>query len=75
MLKVKYFFINIVLFLILRSILNKNDGSKVNKEISIKSIINKILLSISRIENKCSDYLTNFFGGSFVIGEKIDTIQ
>ena len=78
---IRYFFIGITPLLYLRTILNKDDGSEVkenelNKEISMNSILNSVLLFVSRLENRINRFLPNLFGGSiFAIGEKIDTIQ
>lgn len=76
----RYFFISITPLLFLRRILNKDDGSTVKEEeynsnISMNPIISKILLFISRIENKLNKFLPNWFGGSlFIIARKNDTI-
>ncbi|RDU58533.1 hypothetical protein [Helicobacter sp. MIT 99-5507] len=66
----KYFFISIIPLLILRAIIKKpkkNHIPKGDKIDPISPIINKILISILRIENKIIDYLPNFFGGSLLI--------
>lgn len=75
-LNAKYFFISITPLLYLRRILNKDDGSRTkeeeyNNDISIGSLINNILLFISRAENKLNKFLPNCFGGSlFMIARK-----
>lgn len=75
-LNIRYFFIGITPLLFLRKILNKDDGSKVkdaeyNSDISMNHILSKILLFISRIENKLNRFLPNWFGGSlFLIARK-----
>jgi 2-polyprenyl-3-methyl-5-hydroxy-6-metoxy-1,4-benzoquinol methylase len=72
----RYFFISIVAFLYLRTVLNKDDKSDVKEEeygndISINPIMNNILLFMSRLENKINRYLPNIFGGSlFIIARK-----
>jgi len=72
----RYFFMFITPLLYLRTILNKDDGSKVLEEeysndISMNPILSNILLFISRIENKINRFLPNLFGGSlFVIARK-----
>ncbi|WP_419770593.1 MAG: class I SAM-dependent methyltransferase [Candidatus Marinarcus sp.] len=72
----RYFFISITPLLFLRRILNKDDGRKVrdeeyNHDISMNTLLSKILLFISRIENKLNKFLPNWFGGSlFVIARK-----
>lgn len=74
--KAKYFFMGIIPLLWLRTILNNDDGSIVkddehNVDISINPILNKLLLFISRIENKLNSFLPNIFGGSlFIIARK-----
>lgn len=76
----RYFFTSITPLLYLRTILNKDDGSKVRDEeyssdISMNPLLSNILLFISRIENKINRYLPNLFGGSlFIIARKNDTI-
>lgn len=69
----RYFFISITPFLLLRRILN-NDTNKCGLEeyngLNINKFINKILLIISRFENKINNYLPNFFGGSLIIVAK-----
>lgn len=75
-LNARYFFISITPLLFLRRMLNKDDGSKVrdeeyNHDISMNPTMSKILLFISRIENKLNKFLPNWFGGSlFVIARK-----
>lgn len=72
----RYFFIAITPLLYLRKVLNKDDRSKVRDEeysndISMNSILSKILLFISNIENKINRFLPNLFGGSlFIIARK-----
>lgn len=74
--KAKYFFISIVPLLLLRRFVNKDNNMLVKKEerskdIVINNSINKILLTVSRIENKVSKFSPNFFGGSlFVVAKK-----
>jgi len=74
--KAKYFFISITPLLYLRTILNKDDSSVINKnefskDMSMNPMLNYILLSITRIENKISKFLPNLFGGSlFIIARK-----
>lgn len=76
----KYFFITIVPFLWLRTLLNKDRKNNVNPEeyasdFSMNPMINKTLLLISRIENKLNKFLPNWFGGSLlIIARKNDTI-
>ena len=76
-LSARYFFIAITPLLFLRRLLNKDDGSKVmeeeyNSDISMNPILSKILLFISRIENRLNKFLPNWFGGSlFIIARKI----
>ena len=72
----KYFFMGITPLLYLRTFLNKDNSTAVkeeefNNDISINTMINNILLFISRTENKISKFLPNLFGGSlFIIGRK-----
>jgi len=74
--KARYFFISIIPLLYLRTILNRDDGSAIKEsefsaDISINPILSRILLFISRVENKVSRYLPNWFGGSlFVIARE-----
>ena len=74
--KERYFFISIVPLLLLRSFIKHDNKSCIKydefkNDISMNSIINKILLFVTRIENKVIDYLPNYFGGSLlVIAEK-----
>lgn len=74
----RYFFIFITPLLYLRTILNKDDKTKVKEEeytndISMNPILSNILLFISRVENKLNKILPNLFGGSlFIIARKID---
>jgi len=74
--KAKYFFMFIVPLLYMRTILNKDDGSVIDKsefkeDIYMNPILNHILLFITRIENKLNDFLPNTFGGSlFIIARK-----
>jgi len=76
-LKARYFFMSIVPLLFLRRMLHRDDASEVqasehNKDISMNPFLSKVLLFISRIENKLNKYLPNLFGGSlFVIARKI----
>lgn len=79
-LSARYFFITITPLLFLRRILNKDDGSSVKEDeydtdISINPIINKILLYISKIENKINKFLPNIFGGSLLIIAKKDSYK
>lgn len=72
----KYFFIFITPLLLLRKIIKKDNSSNLKEEdtinISINPIINKILLTISNLENKIHKYIPNLFGGSlFIIARKI----
>lgn len=75
-LSARYFFMAITPLLFLRRVLNKDDGSKVkneeyNSDISMNSTLSKILLFISRVENKLNKFLPNWFGGSlFIIARK-----
>lgn len=72
----RYFFISILPLLFLRRFVHKDDGTHISKEeyladISINPILNKILLYLTRVENKFNKYLPNFFGGSlFVLAAK-----
>jgi len=74
--KAKYFFISIMPLLYLRTILNKDDGSLIDKnefniDISMNPMLSNILLFITRIENKINKFLPNLFGGSlFIIARK-----
>lgn len=76
-LKAKYFFISITPLLYLRTILNKDNKSKIKEEeyngdISMNPILSAMLLLISRAENRLSILMPNLFGGSlFVIARKI----
>ncbi|MCU7835950.1 MAG: class I SAM-dependent methyltransferase [gamma proteobacterium symbiont of Taylorina sp.] len=71
-----YFFISIIPLLLLRSLLNKDSFDAISPEeyksnISINPILNKILLYITKFENKINKLLPNFIGGSlFVIAIK-----
>jgi len=73
----RYFFISILPLLYLRTFLNKDTHSGFKKDeqvsdISMNPINSKILLFISRIENKINRFLPNLFGGSlFIIARKI----
>lgn len=75
-LKARYFFMSIVPLLFLRRMINSDDASEVqdneyNKDITMNPFLSKVLLFISRIENKLNKYLPNLFGGSlFVIARK-----
>jgi 2-polyprenyl-3-methyl-5-hydroxy-6-metoxy-1,4-benzoquinol methylase len=75
----RYFFISIVPLLLLRRLLNKDNGSKVKKEeydndISMNGLLSRVLQIVSDIENRLNKYLPNLFGGSlFIIGRKSDT--
>lgn len=75
-LKARYFFIAITPLLYLRTILNKDDKSNIKNEefnidMSMNPLLSNILLFVSRIENKISNFLPNLFGGSlFVIARK-----
>lgn len=79
-LNARYFFISIIPLLYLRTILNKDDKStvterEIGKGVSMNSILNSILLFVSRIENKINNLLPNFFGGSLlIIARKNDSI-
>ena len=76
----KYFFMSIVPLLFLRKLLNSDSKNIVQEkeydnDISMNSILSKILLYITRIENKIYRFLPNLFGGSlFIIAKKNDTI-
>jgi len=76
----RYFFMVITPLLWIRSLINKDTerdiiNEEFDEEIHINSIINKVLLASSRIENKFNKYLPNWFGGSlFIIARKNDTI-
>lgn len=73
---IRYFFILITPLLYLRTILNRDDKSDIkpqeyNIDISMNPLLNKILLFISRIENKINKLLPNLVGGSlFVMARK-----
>ena len=70
----RYFFISIVPLLLLRKLLNYRENEE-KSNFHINPIINKILLFISRIENKCNRFLPNMFGGSLLlIAKKNDTV-
>ncbi len=75
----RYFFMSIVPLLFLRKLLNPAKSEDVNDKkteensetISINPLINKLLLFISRLENKINKFLPNLFGGSlFLIARK-----
>jgi 2-polyprenyl-3-methyl-5-hydroxy-6-metoxy-1,4-benzoquinol methylase len=71
-LTIRYFFIFITPLLFLRRILNKDDKSIIkesehHKEIKINKIINKILLGLSKFENKINKFIPNIFGGSILV--------
>ena len=71
-LKARYFFMSITPLFFLRTILNRDDKSEVkeaeySKDISMNSILNGLLLFISRVENRISHFLPNIFGGSLLI--------
>lgn len=71
-LRARYFFISIVPLLWLRTIIKRDNNTEVKDEeysadISLKPVLNRILLFSSRIENKISGYLPNLFGGSLLI--------
>ena len=71
-LKARYFFVSIIPLLFLRTILNKDNKSEVkeaefSKDISMNSILNGVLLFISRVENKINHFSPNIFGGSLLI--------
>ena len=71
-LKARYFFIGIVPLLFLRTVLNSDDKSEVKEtefsnDISMNSVLNNVLLFISRVENKINHLLPNIFGGSLLI--------
>ncbi len=76
----RYFFISIIPLLYLRTLLNMDNKSNIKHEeltktISINPLLNKILLFISRIENKITNFLPNLFGGSlFIIVRKHDKL-
>ena len=76
----RYFFINILPLLYLRKVFNRDDKSDIKKEeysndISMNPVLSKLLLFVSRIENKINKVLPNWFGGSlFVIARKNDSI-
>jgi 2-polyprenyl-3-methyl-5-hydroxy-6-metoxy-1,4-benzoquinol methylase len=73
----RYFFISILPLLYLRTVLNRDNGSKVKEEeykqdITINKSINMMLLFLSRIENKINRFLPNLIGGSlFIIARKV----
>jgi 2-polyprenyl-3-methyl-5-hydroxy-6-metoxy-1,4-benzoquinol methylase len=79
-LSARYFFITIIPLLILRKVFNKDDGSNVkdeehNNDISMNPLLSKILLLISRVENKLNRFLPNWFGGSLlIVATKNDTV-
>lgn len=68
----RYFFIFITPLLLLRRIMNKDNGAVVeeheyNKDISMSPLLSKALLFLTRIENKLNNYLPNWFGGSLLV--------
>lgn len=68
----RYFFISIVPLLWLRSLLHSDKKSTVStgeysKEIVINPFVSKVLLSLSRVENKINRFIPNLFGGSLLI--------
>jgi 2-polyprenyl-3-methyl-5-hydroxy-6-metoxy-1,4-benzoquinol methylase len=75
-LNARYFFISITPLLLLRRFLNKDNAAEVrssehSKDISMNPLLSKVLLCVSRIENKLNKFLPNWCGGSlFVIARK-----
>ncbi len=68
----RYFFIAILPLLLLRKILQSDHKAKNNiddneKGIVINRWINKILLSVTRVENSIHEYIPNIAGGSLLI--------
>lgn len=68
----RYFFISIVPLLFLRRFIHKDDGTSIRQEeymadISINPFFNKILLYLTRFENKLNKFLPNYYGGSLLI--------
>lgn len=68
----EYFFIFIVPLLILRSWIRadkekKVDISEFENNLMIHPFVNKILLALTRIENKFHKWIPNWFGGSLLI--------
>lgn len=68
----RYFFISIVPLLFLRRLLNRDRKSDVKDEeyasdISLNPFISKILLFVTRLENRLNAYSPNLFGGSLLI--------
>lgn len=68
----RYFFISLVPLLLLRRLLNQechaSPNSKIQKgDISINPLLNQLLLSISRAENRLNTFLPNCFGGSLLL--------
>lgn len=76
----RYFFISILPLLYLRTLINKDSNlpiseEEVNKAISMNPLLSKILLFISRIENKINEFSPNVMGGSLlVIARKNDSV-
>lgn len=69
---IKYFFIIIVPLLLIRRFVNKgrNDDISIRErksDIKINSLLNTILLMISRLEIKLSPWLPNITGGSLIV--------
>ena len=76
-LDVKYFFISILPLLYLRTLMNSDNEDIIEEKehdniTVIHPLINKILLLLTRFENKINRFLPNYCGGSlFLIGKKI----
>ena len=71
----RYFFIFITPLLWLRSLLHPDKNLeatelKVDSEIHINTIVNKVLLTICRLENMINHLLPNIFGGSLILVAK-----
>lgn len=77
MVEISYFFILITPLLYIRKLLDKDDTSSIKsnetfKYLELNSIVNDVLLFLSRVENKINRFLPNKFGGSlFAIGKKV----
>ncbi len=71
----RYFFVSILPLLLLRRILNADNGSPVeekehHQEININPLINRILLKMSRLENRFAPWMPNLAGGSIILVAK-----
>jgi len=68
----RYFFISIVPLLWVRKVLNRNKMKETcadndEKSIALNALVNKVLLYITRLENRIENFLPNRFGGSLLV--------